>query len=112
MWPARGKLLQKLELRPPIALVERVDMVDAAQHRTCAFGEPVRPRSPEIPCRHDAAVNVRHAGGDEPSRLKPALALGDVDGAELARPFVDVLEQVAVDRPQVVEVEIMGNYIQ
>ena len=105
-----GKLLQILELRSAVALAEGVNMVDVAQHRTRALGEPVRPRSPEVPCLHDAAVNVRHAGGDEPPRLEPALALGDLDGADPARPFVDVLEQVAVDRFQMVQVEIARRH--
>ena len=56
------------------------------------------------------AVNVRHAGRDEPPRLEPALALGDLDGADVSRPCVDVLEQVAVDRFQVVEVEIARRH--
>ena len=107
---ALGKLLQILELRAAVALAERVDMVDVAQHRTRALSEPVRPRAPEIRRRHNAAVNVRHAGRNEPPRLEPALALGDLDGADLARPRVDVLEQVAVDRLQVGEVEIARRH--
>ena len=106
----RGELLQVLELRAPVALAERVDMVDVAQYRTGARGEPVRPQPPEILCRHDAAVNVRHAGGDEPPRLEPAPALGDLDGADLTRPGVDVLEQVAMDRFQVGKVEITRRH--
>ena len=69
---ARGELLQILALRAAVVLAERVDMIDVAQHRTRALGEPVRPRSPEIPRRHDAAVNVRLAGRDEPPRFETA----------------------------------------
>ena len=85
-------------------------MVDVTRHRTRAPGEPVRPRSPKIPCRQDAAVNVCHAGGDQPPRLEPALSLGDLNGADLARPCVDVLEQVAVDRLQVVGIEFARRH--
>ena len=59
---------------------------------------------------HDAAVNVRHAGGDEAPRPKPAVALGGLDGADLARPCIDVLKKVAVDRRQAVEVEIARRH--
>ena len=45
---ARGKLLQILELRAAVALAERVNMVDVAQHRTRALGELIRLRLPEI----------------------------------------------------------------
>ena len=107
---ALGKLLQILELRAAVALAERVDMVDVPQHRTRALGEAVRPRAPEEPCHHNAPVNVGHAGGNAPPRLEPALALGDLDGADLARPRVDVLEQVVVDRLQVDEVEIARRH--
>ncbi|MDE2790229.1 MAG: hypothetical protein OXI81_07375 [Paracoccaceae bacterium] len=51
-------------------------------------------------------MDVRHAGFDEPPRLETTPALGDLDGADLARPGVDVLKQMAVDRLQVGEVEI------
>ena len=50
-------------------------------------------------------MNVGHGGRNEPPGLAPAPALGDRDGADLPRPRVDVLEQVA-DRLQVGEVEI------
>ena len=59
----------------------------------------------EISRRHDAVVDVRNAGFDEPPRLEPTPALIDLDGAYLVRPSVDVLEKMAVDRLQVREVE-------
>ena len=40
------KLLQILESRPPVARAHRVNMVDVAQQRSRAFGEPIRPQSP------------------------------------------------------------------
>ncbi|MCY4397587.1 MAG: hypothetical protein OXC10_20900 [Rhodospirillaceae bacterium] len=64
---ARCKLLRILERRTPVALAEREGMVNVALCRTGAFGELVRPRSPETARRHDAVVNFSHAGRDEPT---------------------------------------------
>ena len=94
------KLLQKPELRPPVAIPERMDMVDVARHRSLAIGKVVRPAAPEMPCHHHAAVDVGHAGFDEPSRLELASALTDPDGAGLSCPCADILEKVAVVRLQ------------
>ncbi len=104
------KLLQILELRTAVALAEGVDMIDVAQYRPRSLGETGSPRSSEISRRHDAAVNVRHAGCDEPSRLEPALPLDDLHRANLARPRIEILEQVAVDCLQVLEIEIARRY--
>jgi len=56
-----------------------------------------------------ALVNVLHAGFDEPAELKLMPALGDLHGAKLARPIVNVLEKVPVDGAKVGEVEAPGR---
>ena len=55
-------------------------------------------------------LNRRNAGRYEPPWLETTPALGDLDGADLARPSVDVLEQVAMDRLEVDEVEIARRH--
>ena len=101
-----GELLQILELRPSVPFAKRMDMVHVAQDRSRARRERVRPRPPEIPRRHDPAVDIRHPGLNETPWLESAAALGDLDGAEFARPIVDILEKVAVNRLEMGEVEL------
>lgn len=48
--------------------------------------------------------------GNTPSRPKPAVAPGDPDGVDVARPRMAILEPVAADRLQVVEVEITRRH--
>ena len=105
-----GKLFRVLELRAAVTFSKGMDMIHVAQYRSCTVGEPLGASAPEIPRRHDPAMYVRHARPDEPSRLKPTAALGDLDGANFARPFIDVLKQMAVDRPQMIEVEIARRH--
>src|SRR5687768_18214923 len=50
-------------------------------------------------------VDVRHAGLDELAELALLTAFADLDRAELSGPVVDILEQVAVDRAQVLQIE-------
>ncbi len=85
--------------------VGTVDTVDAAQYQSITIGEPVRVDSPEMPRRYEAAASVRHADRDEPPRLETTPVLGNLVATDVARPGVDILKQVAVDRFQVVKVE-------
>ena len=101
-----GELLQILELRPSVPFAKREDMVHIAQDRSRARRERVRPRSLEIPRRHDPVADIRHPGLDETPWLESAVAFGDLDGAEFARPIVDILEKVAVNRLQMGEVKL------
>ena len=50
-------------------------------------------------------MDIGHAGFDQLAELKLAAVLGDFDRADLARPFVGVLKQVAMDGLGVIEVE-------
>ena len=104
-----SKLPQIPKLRATVALPERVDMVDVAQNRTRPLGKLVRPRSLEIPGCQDAAVDVRHANSDKPSRLEPALTIGDLHRTDLARSRIDILEQVTVNCMQMGEIEIASR---
>jgi hypothetical protein len=52
-----------------------------------------------------AAVNIRHPGRDILPELKLLVAFADLDRAQLTGPVVDVLKQVAMDRPEMSKVE-------
>jgi hypothetical protein len=51
-------------------------------------------------------MNIRHPRLDILTELELAAALRNLDGANLPRPLIDVLEKVAMDRFQVAEIEI------
>ncbi|WP_245277207.1 hypothetical protein [Rhizobium sp. CF080] len=51
-------------------------------------------------------MNIGHADFDILPELELALALGNLDRPHLPRPFIDVLEKVAVDCLQMLEIEI------
>nr|WP_310216126.1 hypothetical protein [Neorhizobium sp. 2083] len=55
---------------------------------------------------HDATVNICHSRFDILPELELALALGNLDGAHLPRPFEDILEKMAMDRLQVLEIKV------
>ena len=54
-------------------------------------------------------MNVPHAGLNEPAELELMPALGDLHGAKLARPIVNVLKQVPVDGAKVSEIKSPGR---
>ena len=100
-----GQLFEILKLGAAIALPERVNIVDVAQNRARCPGERAGAQVSQEPSLLEAPVNVRHSGFDELAKLKLVAVLGDLDGAQLARPIVDVLKQVSMDRAEVGKVE-------
>lgn len=100
------ELLQVLDLCSPVTVAKRVNMVDIANNPPRSVREVLGISTAEILRRCDTAMNIRHAGLDETHRLKPAARFAYFDGSDLARPFIDILEQVAVYGLQVGEVEI------
>ena len=100
-----GKLFEVVHLGAAVPLAEGVDVVDIADdHRRLLRerrgGQPFEEARPDEP-----AVHVRHAGLDVAAKLELLAALADLDRAQLTGPVVNVLEQMAVDRAKVREVE-------
>lgn len=104
-----GELFQMDELHPAVAVAERVDVVDVADDFTGLTGEVVAGQSFKKAALDQAPVHVTHAGLDVPAELELRAALENLDGTYLSSPFVKILKQVAVDRFQVIEIEIAGR---
>jgi hypothetical protein len=51
-------------------------------------------------------VNIRHAGLDVVAELENAIALGQFDSAQFTRPFLNILEEMAMDLAKMGEVKI------
>jgi hypothetical protein len=100
------KQLEILKLRPTVALAERMDEVHVADDNGCLFGELLPRQSNEESRSAQATMNIRHAGCDVLQELELLRALADLDRADFASPFVDILEQVAVDRLKMGEVQL------
>lgn len=103
------KLFEIEELCPPIALPEGMNVIHIAQNFPCLAGERRGIESFQEIARGKAAVNIGHAVLNEAAELKLAPAFGNLDGANLARPIIDVLKQMAMEGFQVAEVEIAGR---
>jgi len=101
-----GQLFEILQLGAAVAFAERVDVVHVAHDGS---GRPREDRaaqaSQEIRLLK-APVNVGHAGFDELAKLELVAALGDLDGAQLARPGVQVLKKMPVNGAKVSEVKV------
>ena len=54
-------------------------------------------------------VNIGHAGFDEITKLEGVAVLGDLDGADLPGPTVNVLEEMSVDHPKVDQIEVAAG---
>src|SRR5271157_5322553 len=91
------QLFEIVELGAAVAFPEGVDVVHIAHdlpgcHRECRAIQPT-----EEVCGLEPPVDVRHAGFDEPTKLELVPTLGYFHGPDLARPVIDVLEQMPVD---------------
>lgn len=58
---------------------------------------------------HQPPVNIGHPGGDVLPKLELLGAFADFNRPNLACPVINVLEQVAVDGPQMSEIEFPGG---
>ncbi len=105
----RAKLAQVLGLDTAVAFAKRVDVVHVAKNVTCGGREVLTAQAAEKIGRLKPPMNIGHAGFNEPAELELVAVLGDLDAADLARPFVDILEQMMVDGTQVRQVEMAGR---
>ena len=86
-----------------------ISVASPKSFRSC-FGERIRRKPLQHVARDQPAMNVSHARFNVADELKPRSALAHIDGANLPGPVIDVLEQMAVDGPQMCEVEFaFGN---
>jgi hypothetical protein len=100
-----GQLFKIVGLRAPISFTERVDMVHVADDPPCLGSEfPAAEASKEAHAR-EAARDIAHARLDKASELELIPALGDFDCPNFAGPIVDILEQMPMDRTEVVKIE-------
>jgi len=97
--------LKILELGPTITVSERVNVIEIANDRASRRRES-RPRkaAQEIGVTK-SAVDIGHARLDESAKLEPMAVLGELDRSHLARPVVDILEQMTMDSLQMGQVE-------
>jgi hypothetical protein len=100
-----GQLLQILELGAPVSFTERVDVVHIADDRAGRLGERRFVHSAQVVRHHEAPMDICHARLDVSPELELVAVFGDLYGPDLSRPVVDILEEVAMDRPQVEKVE-------
>lgn len=105
----RRQLRQIEELGSPVSLAEGVDVIHVANDlpSRCREVRPAQAMQEGGP--HETLVNVLHAGLDEPAELELMPALGNLHRAKLARPVVNVLEQVTMDGTKMGEVEAAGR---
>lgn len=95
-----------LQLRASIALSEGMDVVDVANNHSGFIGENIGAETTQKLSSQQTAVHVRHAGFDEAKRHELCAAFGDLYNADLSRPVVDVLENVAMDGAELAEIKI------
>lgn len=106
----RGELLEILQLGAAVSFTERVDVVDVADDDGRLFREVGWRQVPQDVAANEAAVNVSHSGLDVLPELELLFALADLDGAQFAGPVIDVLEQMAMDRAQMGQIERSARY--
>lgn len=103
-----GQLRQIEKLGSPVSLSEGVNVVHVA-HDLPGRGSEVCPaQATQEGGPRKALVNIPHAGFDKAAELELMLALRNLHGAKLARPIVNILEQMPVDGAKVGEVEAPG----
>ena len=100
-----GQLFKILELGAAVAFAERVNIVHVAHDRPGRTREGVAAQASQEVRLLKPPVNVGHAGFDVLAKLELVAALGDLDGAQLARPRVDILEKMPVNGAKVGQVE-------
>ena len=105
-----GELFKVVELRPPVPLAERMHIVHIADDNGRRRGEGILGQSSEKIRFHQPAVNIGHSCFDELSELELLVALSDFDGAQFARPFVHILEQMPVNGPEVCQVKVSRGH--
>ena len=110
MTGALAELLQIEELRSAITVAKGMDVVHISHDRPGGLGKLGQGQAPEEVSPIEPPVDVGHACFDETSELESMAALGNLDRAHFAGPIVDILKEMAVDRPQVDQIEITGRY--
>ncbi len=97
------------QLRPSVSLAKRMHIVHVAHDPRRCVGKFHVAEPPQKLGAREPLVNVRHAGFDETAELELLAALVEFDEPDLAGPIVNVLEQMLMDRLQVIEIEIAGR---
>lgn len=105
-----GQQLEILKLCASVALAERMNEVDVADDHgnlrcKIRFRQTAQEPRPGKP-----TMNVRHAGVDVLAELKLLRAFADLDSADFASPWVDVLEQMAMDSLEMREIKRADRY--
>jgi len=100
-----GQLLKILKLRAAVAFPEWVHIIHVAHDRSRRFREGVAAQATQVVRLLKPPVNIGHAGFNELAKLELATALGDLHRAQIARPVIDVLEQMTMDGAEVGEIE-------
>ena len=99
------QLFKILQLGAAVAFAERVDVVHVAHDRAGGLGEGrAAPAAQEVRLLKPP-MNVGHAGFYELAKLELVAGFGDLDGAQLARPGVQVLKEMPVDGAEMGQVK-------
>lgn len=104
------KLLEALKLRPAVALAEGMHLIHIADDGPRRVGKVLRGEAFQEVGFDEAAVHVTHARLDVLTELELVPVPGNLDGAELSRPVVDILKKVPVNGPEMIEVEVSPWY--
>ena len=100
-----SQLLEILCLRSTIPFAKWMDVVDVADNDPCLTGKLASGQTLEKSSAREPAVDIRHPGWDVLTELELASAFGDFDGAQLPRPVIDILKEVAMDGTKMGQVE-------
>lgn len=104
-----GQAPQILQLRPPVAFSERMDVVDVANNYARLLTELRSAQAAQELLVNQSAMHVGHADGDKAERLESRAPFRDLDCPNVARPLENILEQVPMDRAKMIEVEAAGR---
>lgn len=101
-----AKLLEVLKLGASIAFAEGVDVVHVTHDLPGGLSKSIGGCAAKKVCGFEAAMNICHAALDEGLGHEALATLADLDAAHLPGPIIDILEEVAMDRLEVLQVEV------
>ena len=95
----------ELALDSPVAFAEGMSCIEFAEIVSRSLGKLIRAQALQVFLARQLSKRLLERGFEEIGEPEEMPALGDVHCPELAGPLVDILEDVPMDRFQVLDVE-------
>lgn len=104
------ELFEIKKLGTSVALSEEMNVIQVADDRADGLHEFVKTQATQEIFTLQPPVNIVHARHNETLKLELMTALGNLYRAQFARPYINILEKVAVNGSKVGQIECTARH--